>query len=85
MSYSCPARGFAETMSFNLYQRLHFTVEETEAQRQEKLGPAPAERPSSGGSWTGESESTLKSFLGGRNSLGKGSKSWDVVFSWATG
>ena len=49
------------------------------------LGPAPAERPSSGGSWKGESESTLKSFLGGRNSLGKGSKSWDVVFSWATG
>ena len=45
--------------------------------------PAPAERPSSGGSWKGESDFTWKGFLGGRNSLG--SKAWDIGFSWATG
>ena len=71
-------------MSFNLINDSILQLRK-QAQRQEMLDSAPAERPSSGGSWKGESESTWKAFLGGRNSLGKGSKAWDVVFSWATG
>ena len=45
------------------------------------LAPAPAERrrPSWGGSWKGESESTWEGFLAGRNSPGKGSKAWNIV------
>lgn len=71
-------------MSFNLIMT-PFPQLRKQAQRQEMLDSVPAEAQP-GGSWKGESESTWKAFLGGKEQPGQRLKGfWDVVFSWATG